>query len=94
VGGVLTGFNTRANRHTGQTAGFGGLDEFLAVEACVFHGDTSPIDGYTVMKGISGTDKWGLRLTMLAGQLLSAIPTNATDSTEPDLAQHGVTILA
>ena len=72
-----TGFNTRANRHAGQTAGLGGLDDFLAFESCVFHGDTSPIEGYTVIKGISGTDKWGLRLTMRAGQQLSAIPTDS-----------------
>jgi hypothetical protein len=38
-----TGFDTRADLHTGYTSGFGGLEDFLAFDFCVFHDSTSPV---------------------------------------------------
>jgi hypothetical protein len=39
----LTGFDTRADRHTRHTARLGGLDDFLAFDFCVFHDLIPPI---------------------------------------------------
>jgi hypothetical protein len=38
-----TGFDTRTDRHTRHTAGFGGLVDLLAFEFCAFH-DFTPLN--------------------------------------------------